>query len=80
MGWLSLFGVVVLGFITFQRCSGLYCWSIIFATFGAALYNLHRTFELGFLPKSENTLSLSLIVTVAGLIYIPSEYAMVYAR
>lgn len=80
MAWLCLFGVITIGTLTFKRLTGLYCWSIICATIGAALYNLYRTFELGISRTLQDSIPLTVMITIAGLIYVPGEYAMLYAR
>jgi hypothetical protein len=79
IAWMCQFQVVVLGYITFKRFSGLYFWSICSATIavfiftlGVVLYHFELGNRLGWLS--------SLLVTVGYLAFIPSEYSIIYSR
>jgi hypothetical protein len=77
MAWISLFGVVIMGYLTFRRYSGLYFWSVVFATIGAFLYIFFRTLQ--YFDPLGKSYSME-ILDVRTLVYIPAEFAMLYAR
>lgn len=74
------FQVVVMGYTTFKRFSGLYFWSILVATISVIIYTL-GVVVINFIPSSYTHLWIpSALITGGYLVLIPSEFLFIYSR
>jgi hypothetical protein len=79
IAWMCQFEVVVIGYITFKRFSGLYFWSICAATVAVVFYTI-AVVLYHFVLGDKHVWVSSALLTIGYLSFIPSEFLVIYSR
>ncbi|KAF2100178.1 hypothetical protein NA57DRAFT_73791 [Rhizodiscina lignyota] len=79
IAWMCQFQVIVIGYTTFKRYSGLYFWSICSATVSLIIYTL-GVLLYDFILGDTHAWIPSVLITAGYLIFIPSEYLFIFSR
>jgi len=77
--WMCIFQVVVIGYTTFKRFSGLYFWSIFVATIAMTVWTLGVVLY-HFILGNTHVWIPTVLITAGYLIFLPSKFLFILSR
>jgi hypothetical protein len=77
--WMCIFQVVVIGYTTFKRFSGLYFWSIFVATVAMTVWTL-GVVMYHFVLGNTHVWIPTVLITAGYLIFLPAKFLFILSR